>query len=63
MTLSAPSSSQVHINCLLTLSSSYDVMLGRPLRVRKSPYIQDWEDNRQADIKELTSKGVIPAHE
>ena len=25
-----------------------------------NPYIKDWEENRQAEIKELTSKGKIP---
>ncbi len=25
-----------------------------------NPYIQNWEDNRAADIKDLTSKGIIP---
>lgn len=33
---------------------------GRPLRVRTNPYIQNWEENRASEIKELTSKGVIP---
>ncbi|KAJ7075917.1 2-nitropropane dioxygenase [Mycena belliarum] len=33
---------------------------GRPLRVRKTPYVADWNDNRQAEIKELTSKGILP---
>jgi NAD(P)H-dependent flavin oxidoreductase YrpB (nitropropane dioxygenase family) len=33
---------------------------GRPLRVRTNPYIQNWEDNRQQEIKELTGKGKIP---
>lgn len=36
------------------------IFTGRPLRVRKNPYIEDWEENRQAEIKELTAKGVIP---
>ncbi|GAM88275.1 hypothetical protein ANO11243_063080 [Dothideomycetidae sp. 11243] len=36
------------------------IFTGRPLRVRQNPYIQNWEENRQADIKELTGKGVIP---
>ncbi|KAF2786906.1 2-nitropropane dioxygenase [Melanomma pulvis-pyrius CBS 109.77] len=36
------------------------IFTGRPLRVRNNEYIQNWEENRQADIKELTSKGVIP---
>ena len=36
------------------------IFTGRPLRVRQNSYIQNWEENRQAEIKELTSKGVIP---
>jgi len=36
------------------------IFTGRPLRVRANPYIQNWEDNRQQEIKELTSKGKIP---
>ncbi|KAL0954033.1 hypothetical protein HGRIS_005187 [Hohenbuehelia grisea] len=50
----------------LVLSAGYEdavttiIYTGRPLRVRKNEYIQDWNENRQAEIKELTSKGVIP---
>jgi len=36
------------------------IFTGRPLRVRVNPYIKNWEENRQQEIKELTSKGVIP---
>jgi hypothetical protein len=36
------------------------LLQGRPLRVRNNAYIQNWEENRAAEIKELTSKGVIP---
>lgn len=36
------------------------IFTGRPLRVRTNPYIQNWEDNRQQEIKELTNKGKIP---
>jgi len=36
------------------------IFTGRPLRVRKNAYITNWEENRAAEIKELTSKGVIP---
>lgn len=36
------------------------IFTGRPLRVRRNPYIDNWEENRQADIKDYTSKGVIP---
>lgn len=37
------------------------IFTGRPLRVRRTPYVEDWHNNRQAEIKELTSKGIIPA--
>ncbi|EYE95650.1 nitronate monooxygenase [Aspergillus ruber CBS 135680] len=36
------------------------IFTGRPLRVRKNAYIQNWEENRSQEIKELTAKGVIP---
>lgn len=36
------------------------IFTGRPLRVKKNAYILNWEENRQAEIKELTGKGVIP---
>ncbi|KAL7629077.1 hypothetical protein AAE478_000595 [Parahypoxylon ruwenzoriense] len=36
------------------------IFTGRPLRVRKNPYIENWENERQAEIKELTSKGILP---
>lgn len=36
------------------------IFTGRPLRVRKNPYIVNWETQRQDEIKELTSKGVLP---
>ena len=36
------------------------IFTGRPLRVRNNAYISNWEENRAAEIKELTGKGVIP---
>lgn len=36
------------------------IFTGRPLRVRMNSYIKNWEENRQQEIKDLTSKGVIP---
>jgi len=36
------------------------VFTGRPMRVWKSPYVTDWEENRRQEIKELTEKGIIP---
>lgn len=50
---------------MLTTSSPHDIartiiFTGRPLRVRKTAFIQEWEEKKQDKIKELTSKGVIP---
>ncbi|GAQ06736.1 probable nitronate monooxygenase [Aspergillus lentulus] len=36
------------------------IFTGRPMRVRKNAYIQNWEENRREEMKELTSKGIIP---
>ncbi|KAI1498368.1 2-nitropropane dioxygenase [Biscogniauxia marginata] len=36
------------------------VWTGRPLRALKNLYIADWEQNRQAEIRELTGKGIVP---
>jgi len=36
------------------------IFTGRPLRIRNNPYVANWEENRQAEIKELTSKGILP---
>lgn len=36
------------------------IFTGRPLRVRKNPYIVHWETERLDEIKELTSKGKLP---
>ncbi|KAJ7625475.1 2-nitropropane dioxygenase [Roridomyces roridus] len=48
------------------LSAGFDdavttlIFSGRPMRVRRTPYIEDWNANRQAEIQELTSKGILP---
>ncbi|KAJ7436717.1 hypothetical protein B0H11DRAFT_2255893 [Mycena galericulata] len=34
------------------------IFTSRPLRVRRSPYIDEWKNNWQAEIKELLSKGL-----
>ncbi|KAF9454358.1 2-nitropropane dioxygenase [Macrolepiota fuliginosa MF-IS2] len=50
----------------LVVSAGYEdavttlIYTGRPLRVRNTPYVKDWNENRQAEIKELTAQGVIP---
>jgi NAD(P)H-dependent flavin oxidoreductase YrpB (nitropropane dioxygenase family) len=36
------------------------IFTGRPLRVRTNSYIQNWEENRAQEIKELTGKGILP---
>jgi len=36
------------------------IFTGRPLRVRKNPYIENWETERAQEIKDLTSKGKLP---
>ncbi|CED82905.1 2-nitropropane dioxygenase [Phaffia rhodozyma] len=50
----------------LILSAGYDdvektlIYTGRPLRVRATPYVKDWNNNRADEIKKLTSQGTIP---
>ena len=39
------------------------IYTGRPLRVIKNEYVVDWNENRQAEIQELTSKGIVPHEE
>jgi len=36
------------------------IFTGRPLRVRKTPYAEEWETKRKNEIVELTSKGIVP---
>jgi NAD(P)H-dependent flavin oxidoreductase YrpB (nitropropane dioxygenase family) len=35
------------------------IYTGRPLRVRRTDYVKEWEE-RQGEIKELTSQGKLP---
>ena len=35
------------------------IYTGRPLRVRNTPYVQEWE-KQQDKIRKLTSEGIIP---
>lgn len=39
------------------------IYTGRPMRVIKTPFIMDWQDNKQTEIKELTSQGKLPFNE
>lgn len=36
------------------------IFTGRPLRVRRNAYIDNWEEERRDEIKELTSRGKLP---
>ncbi|KAJ7234235.1 2-nitropropane dioxygenase [Mycena rebaudengoi] len=36
------------------------IYTGRPARVRRTEYVENWNTNRQAKIKELTSQGKLP---
>jgi NAD(P)H-dependent flavin oxidoreductase YrpB (nitropropane dioxygenase family) len=57
----APKSHQQNI-----IESEYDetirtlIFTGRPLRVRKNPYIMNWESERRDEMLGLLDKGVIP---
>ncbi|KAK4170462.1 NPD-domain-containing protein [Cladorrhinum sp. PSN259] len=36
------------------------IFTGRPMRVRKNPYIVKWEEERTAELRECLAKGKIP---
>jgi NAD(P)H-dependent flavin oxidoreductase YrpB (nitropropane dioxygenase family) len=50
----------------LVVSAGYDdivrtlVYSGRPMNVRKTPYVAEWETQRQGEIAELVGQGYIP---
>lgn len=54
-----------HKEALLSSTHETDIrtiiFTGRPLRVKKTPYIEKWESQPEK-IKELTSQGIIPAY-
>jgi NAD(P)H-dependent flavin oxidoreductase YrpB (nitropropane dioxygenase family) len=33
---------------------------GRPLRVRNTPYVTEWNETRVQEIRDLTGRGIIP---
>jgi NAD(P)H-dependent flavin oxidoreductase YrpB (nitropropane dioxygenase family) len=35
---------------------------GRPLRASRNAYVDDWENNRHQEIRDLTSRGIVPLH-
>jgi NAD(P)H-dependent flavin oxidoreductase YrpB (nitropropane dioxygenase family) len=48
------------------VESDYDetlrtlIFTGRPLRVRKNPYIMNWENERRDELFSLLDKGILP---
>jgi NAD(P)H-dependent flavin oxidoreductase YrpB (nitropropane dioxygenase family) len=48
------------------LTAGYDdtirtlIYSGRPMNVRKTPYVAEWESQRQQEIAELVFQGKIP---
>eukprot|EP01062_Namystynia_karyoxenos_P082664 TRINITY_DN9354_c0_g1_i1.p2 TRINITY_DN9354_c0_g1~~TRINITY_DN9354_c0_g1_i1.p2 ORF type:complete len:386 (+),score=160.77 TRINITY_DN9354_c0_g1_i1:88-1158(+) len=56
--------SKVHKSSLIKAESTDTVRTliysGRPVRCYRSEYVQDWEQNRSQEIKELCDKGVVP---
>ncbi|KAI0317285.1 2-nitropropane dioxygenase [Amylostereum chailletii] len=50
----------------LLVEADYDgtartlIYSGRPMSVRKTEYVRDWEENRQQEIAKLTSEGKVP---
>ncbi|KAF9001930.1 2-nitropropane dioxygenase [Cyathus striatus] len=55
---------KVHKDMVLT--AGYDdivrtlIYSGRPMSVRKTPYVDEWETKRRREIEELVSKGQVP---
>merc|ERR550525_549670 len=54
---------KLHKSSLLkaTVDSTVRTLIysGRPLRTYRTPYVDKWEE-RQDEIKEMTSKGILP---
>jgi len=57
---SSPRHKQAIVNAEFTDTVRTLIFSGRPMRVIKTPYILDWEANRQDEIKALTTAGHIP---
>jgi NAD(P)H-dependent flavin oxidoreductase YrpB (nitropropane dioxygenase family) len=34
------------------------IYTGRPLRIMKTPYVMNWEDNKMVEMKEMLAAGV-----
>ncbi|KAJ7692346.1 hypothetical protein B0H14DRAFT_834532 [Mycena olivaceomarginata] len=50
----------------MVLSAGYDdvsrtlIYSGRPMSVRKTPYVNAWETERRAEIEKLVAEGKVP---
>lgn len=55
-----PDHKQKVVECNFDQTMRTVIYTGRPLRVFKTDYVMDWENNRQKEIKDLTSQGIIP---
>jgi len=58
-----PRHQQAVLNANLTDTIRTIIYTGRPMRVLKTEYIDSWENGRPNEIKELTSRGIIPAYD
>jgi len=36
------------------------IYTGRPMRIRKNSYVEEWETKRKSEMMKLTAKGIIP---
>ncbi|KAF8228949.1 2-nitropropane dioxygenase [Tricholoma matsutake] len=50
----------------MLISASYDdvvrtlIYTGRPMSVRKTPYIDEWETKRRTELDQLVANGIVP---
>lgn len=58
------------LTCLSIIEAGFDstirstIWSGRPLRALATPYVKDWEKNRQVELNELQDQGkVVMEHE
>merc|ERR1712217_919718 len=48
------------VNAQYTDTIRTTIYTGRPMRVFKTPYVLDWEDNRSQEKLQLQDKGILP---
>merc|ERR1712151_115301 len=47
------------VNAGFTDTIRSTIFTGRPLRIFKTPYVMDWEENRQKELIALQNKGIV----